>query len=42
MTPRRWNWSTIWEFLSPDVWIALAVIAFLLFIVLPWMAQQGH
>jgi hypothetical protein len=38
---RRWNWPAIWKILWPDLSIALAIVAFLLFIVLPWMARQG-
>jgi hypothetical protein len=37
---RRWNWSTLWHMLFPDVVLALIGILFLLFVVLPWVERH--
>jgi hypothetical protein len=33
---------TIRDGWSPDMWLVLAWLLFLLFVVIPWMADQSH
>jgi hypothetical protein len=39
---RRWDWSSLRERLSLDLWLGIAWVVFVLLILLPWIERHSR